>query len=111
MSPYSPLTVVFRVSPKQTEALEKRQVVTLHFILTIRRRAVVGERARAVTAKGKGKQSPPMSAGIAVTWATGLKNVLNVKGIKRRRQVAHNLPTLLSVISVILALVKSAEYM
>jgi hypothetical protein len=90
--------------------LEKRQVATLRFTLTIRRRAIVGERARAAMAKGKGKQSPPMSAGIAVTWATGLRNVLNVKRI-RRRKAAHNPPALPSVISVILALVKSAEYM
>jgi hypothetical protein len=79
-------------------------VATPHFTLTIR------ERARAAMAKGKGKQSPPMSASIAVTWATGLGNVLDVKRI-RKRQVTHNPPTLLSVISVILALVKSAEYM
>jgi hypothetical protein len=91
--------------------LEKRQVATLHFILTIRRRAVVGERARVVMAKGKGKQSPPMSAGFAITWATGLRNVFNVKRIRRRRQAAHNPPTLLLVISMILALVKSAKHM
>jgi hypothetical protein len=84
--------------------LEKRQVATLLFTLTIR------ERARVVMAKGNGKQSPLMSAGIAVTWATGLGIVLNVKRI-RRRQVAHNPPILPSVISVILALMKSAEYM
>jgi hypothetical protein len=52
-----------------------------------------------------------MSADIAITWATGLRNdVLDVKRIRRRRQAAHNPPTLLSVISVILALVKLAEY-
>jgi hypothetical protein len=83
--------------------LEKRQVVTLRFTLTIR------EKARTAMAKGKGKQSLLMSAGIAVTWATGLGIVLNVKRI--RRQVAHNPPTLPSVISVILALVKLAKYM
>jgi hypothetical protein len=85
--------------------LEKKQVATLHFTLTIRERA----RARAATAKGNGKRSPPMNAGIAVTWATGLGIVLNVKRI-RRRQVVHNPPILLSVISMILALMKSAEY-
>jgi hypothetical protein len=63
-------------SPKQTDVLEKRQVATLHFTLTIR------ERARAAMAKGKSKQSPPMSAGIAVTWATGLGIVLNIKRIE-----------------------------
>jgi hypothetical protein len=86
--------------------LEKRQVTTLHFTLTIRERA----RARAATEKGNGKQSPLMNAGIAVTWATGLGIVLNVKKIRRRRAV-HNLPILPSVISMILALVKSAKYM
>jgi hypothetical protein len=40
--------------------------------------------ARAATAKGNGKQSPPMNAGIAITWATGLGIVLNVKRIRRR---------------------------
>jgi hypothetical protein len=83
--------------------LKKRQVVTLHFRLTIR------ERARIATTKGKGKQSPPMSAGIVVTWATGLGIVLNMKRI-RRRQAAHNPPTLPSVIFMILALMKSAKY-
>jgi hypothetical protein len=91
--------------------LEKRQVATLHFILTImeraRARAVM---ARAATAKGSGKQSPPMNASIAVTWATGLGIVLNVRRIRRRRAV-HNPPILPSVISMILALMKSAEYM
>jgi hypothetical protein len=85
---------------------EKKQVATLQFTLTIRERA----RARAAMAKGNGKQSPLMSAGIAVTWATGLGIVLNVKRI-RRRKAAHNPLILLSVISMILALVKSAEYM
>jgi hypothetical protein len=69
--------------------LKKRQVATLRFILTIRRRAAVGERERVAMAKGKGKQSPLMGASIAVTWATGLRNVLNMKRIKRRRQTAH----------------------
>jgi hypothetical protein len=54
-------------------------MVTLRFTLTIR------EKARMATAKGKGKQSPTMSASIAVTWATGLGIVLNMKGIRRRR--------------------------
>jgi hypothetical protein len=80
---------------------KKKQVATLHFTLTIR------ERARA---KGNGKKSPPMSASIAITWATGLGTVLNMKRI-RRRQAAHNPLILPSVISMILALVKSAEYM
>jgi hypothetical protein len=90
--------------------LEKKQVATLHFTLTIRERARARvAMAREATSKGNGKQSPPMNAGIAVTWATGLGIVLNVKRIRRRRAV-HNPPILPSVISMILALVKSAEY-
>jgi hypothetical protein len=44
-----------------------------------------------------------------ITWATRLGIVLDVKRI-RRRQVAHNPPILPSVISMILALMKSAKY-